>query len=112
LVADDAVNGAFVYGPGLADWHGHDLATCPVELWINDRLVKQGAGANALGHPVNALVWLANLLAGPLANATGGLKAGQIVTTGTCAGIWDAAAGDRAVARFGPCGAVELDFAR
>lgn len=112
LIADDAVNGAFVYGPGLADWSVHDLAACPVELWVNDRLVKQGVGANALGHPLNVMVWLANLLAGPLAKATNGLKAGQIVTTGTCAGIWDAEPGDRAVARFGPCGTAELAFAQ
>lgn len=110
LVADDAVNGAFVYGPAITDWANHDLAACPVELWVNDRLVKQGVGANALGHPLNVMVWLANLLAGPLAKATGGLKSGQIVTTGTCAGIWDAEPSDRAVARFGSCGTVELAF--
>lgn len=111
LVADGAVNGAFVYGPAVAGWADRDLAACPVELWANDRLVKQGIGANALGHPLNVMVWLANLLAGPLADATGGLQAGQIVTTGTCAGIWDAGPHDRAVAQFGPCGAAEVAFA-
>ena len=46
---------------------------------INGKKAGQGTGADVLGHPHNALAWLANHLA-----AEGkGLHAGQIVLTGS-----------------------------
>ena len=53
-----------------------------------------------LGDPVNALVWLANRLP----DQGRELKAGDVVTTGTAAGVAWCEAGDTAVAEFGPWG--------
>ncbi|MBM3572164.1 MAG: hypothetical protein FJX52_07350 [Alphaproteobacteria bacterium] len=114
LIADDGVNGAFVHGPAVTQWQPLDLAAWPVELKVDGKVVKAGVGANVMGHPLNALVWLANLLAGPTSPAAGanygGLRAGQIVTTGTCAGIFDAGPSDRAIARFGKLGETRVQF--
>ena len=56
--------------------------------------------------PLAALAWLAN---DRVAHG-GGLKAGEVVTTGTCTGIVHVGAGDSARADFGDLGAVELAF--
>ncbi len=48
LVADNAVHGAFVPGPGVADWRGLDLAAHPVTLFHNGTEAGRGRGANAL----------------------------------------------------------------
>ena len=57
-----------------------------------------------LGHPLNALTWLANAL-----NDRGlALRAGDCITTGVTTDIYLAEKGDRVVADFGPVGSVEL----
>ena len=60
-----------------------------------------------LGDPVNALVWLTNRL--PADGQS--LKAGDVITTGTAAGVAWCEAGDTAVADFGPFGEVSVSFA-
>jgi 2-keto-4-pentenoate hydratase len=68
--------------------------------------VAEGSGANVLGDPVEALVWLAN----DQRQRGDGLRAGQAVITGSCTGVNMAEAGDKARAEFGTLGAVELEF--
>ena len=59
-----------------------------------------------LGDPRNALTWLANTL-----SARGmGLKAGQIVTTGSAANVIKVNPGDTVVADFGDLGVTEVHF--
>jgi hypothetical protein len=49
-------------------------------MTINGAVKGRGTGERALGHPMNVLLWLANQQ-----SAQGrGLKAGEIVATGTC----------------------------
>ncbi len=106
LVADNAAHGALVLGAGLKDWRGLDLAAHPVTLFHNGREAGRGTGANALGHPLNALAWLANerVLDGR------GLKAGDVVTTGTVTPFIYVEAGDEVRADFGALGDVRLVF--
>jgi 2-keto-4-pentenoate hydratase len=40
----------------------------------------EGVGADLMGHPMNCLAWLAG---SPVAEAFGGLKAGQVVMLGS-----------------------------
>ena len=79
-VADCVGNGAFIAGPAIADWRGVDLGTIEVVLSHNGAERARGPAARILGDPLMAVVTLAN--AQPL--PAGGLKRGQIVTTGTC----------------------------
>ncbi len=106
LIADNAVHGAFVMGPGLADWGGLDLAAHPVTLFHNGREAGRGRGANALGHPLNALAWLADQ--GVLGGR--GLLAGDLVTTGVVTPIIYAEPGEEVRADFGALGEVRLRF--
>ncbi|MBI1893372.1 MAG: hypothetical protein HYS14_04600 [Candidatus Rokubacteria bacterium] len=65
-----------------------------------------GRGEAVLGHPLNALAWLAN----ELPKWGRSLKAGEFVTTGTCTDIYVAKAGDNIQADFGTLGSVEVVF--
>lgn len=79
LIADNAMNAGCVLGSPVADWRGLDLATLAGRMIINGEIVGQGIGGDALGHPLQALAWLANNLAGRGQM----LKAGDIVLTGS-----------------------------
>jgi 2-keto-4-pentenoate hydratase len=107
LLADDSCAAFFVLGPEAASWRGRDLAAHAVAARRNGALAATGSGANVLGDPWIALSWIANDLArrGP------GLKAGEVVTTGTCVTPVPIAPGDAVVADFGALGTVEARFA-
>jgi 2-keto-4-pentenoate hydratase len=76
-------------------------------MTINGAARGKGTGARALGDPMNVLLWLANQQ-----SAQGrGLRAGEIVATGTCTGLDSVAPRDRVRGDFGGLGAVEIVFA-
>ena len=106
LIADNGCHGAWVQGEPLNDWKAYDLPALAVRLIVNDEVVREGRGDMIMGHPINALTWLANRL-GRLGR---GLKAGDLISTGTCAEIYHAEAGERIRAEFGPVGSIELTF--
>ena len=107
LIADHAVHRGFIPGEAVAEWQQFDLASHEVQLWVNGELRQTGNGAVVLGHPLNALTWLANALSA----AGQGLQAGQVVTTGVCVDqVYDAQAGDVIRADFGVLGTVEVRF--
>lgn len=103
LIADNGVHARLVLGSPYTDWRRLDLATHPVRFLKNGQEEGQGTGANALGHPLTALAWLAS-------SAPTGLRAGQVITTGVVTPFLYAAPGDRLEADFGPLGAVRLDL--
>lgn len=102
-LADDMGNGAFITGTPVPDWRGIDLNGREVVLTLDGSEVARGPCAKVLGDPLMGVVGLAN--AQPL--PAGGLKRGQIVTTGTCITPMAMTAGDY-VADFGTLGRVEL----
>jgi 2-keto-4-pentenoate hydratase len=104
LIADCACAGFFVLGPAtVADWRQIDLVEHRVAAWVNGKLAREGKGANVLGDPRIALTWIVNEL-----SSTGDtLRAGQVVTTGTCVIPVGIVHGDHVVADFGVIGRVE-----
>jgi 2-keto-4-pentenoate hydratase len=107
LIADCACASWLVVGPDVAeDWRGIDLARHTVRAMVNGETVAEGTGANVLGDPRIALAWIANEL-----RALGvGLRAGEIVTTGTCVVPVPVRPGDRLAADFGALGVIEVGF--
>ena len=106
ICADCAFHAWFVLGPQVADWRGLDLAKQPVRAWKKDAVVAEGSGANALGDPRIALTWLANHL-----NARGlALKAGEVITTGTCVKPVDVIGGDTVVMDYAALGKMSAGF--
>lgn len=106
ILADGAGSGTIVYGPAIEDWKTRDIASQEATLSSNGRLRRKGTAAAALDHPMMPLTWLANEL-----SRTGiGLKAGQMVSTGTLTGMLAPKPGEDYVADFGPFGSVTLGF--
>jgi 2-keto-4-pentenoate hydratase len=106
VTADCGANIAFVSGPWRHDVRSLELKTHPVAITINGAVRGTGTGDRALGDPLNVLVWLANQQ-----SITGrGLKAGEIISTGTCTGLDPVRPGDRVQADFADLGLVEITF--
>jgi 2-keto-4-pentenoate hydratase len=104
LIADNGVHNRLVLGPGRDDWRGLDLAAHPVVFTRNGEEEGRGVGANALGHPLDALAWLAS----QGVSGGRGLRAGDLVTTGVVTPFIVAGPGDDLVADFGVLGQVDL----
>ncbi|HLS50926.1 MAG TPA: 2-oxopent-4-enoate hydratase [Burkholderiaceae bacterium] len=82
-VADNASSALFVLGDAAADPRQIDLSTVGMTLEKDGEPVLTGAGAAALGHPANAVAWLANTL-GRLGI---GLSAGEVILSGSLAAM-------------------------
>ena len=77
------MNEGLVVGPACASWRALTLSQLSLRVDINGAMVHQGIGGHPLGDPLFPLVWMANHLA-----ARGiTLRAGALVTTGSCNGI-------------------------
>ncbi|QPF84953.1 hydratase [Bradyrhizobium genosp. L] len=107
LIADNACAHLFVLGPATsADWRAIDLVEeRPVITLRGERYI--GHGKNVLGDPRVALAWCAN----ELRELGITLRAGEVVTTGTCHPPLPIAAGDAFAADFGAIGKVSVRFA-
>ncbi len=107
LIADVACACWYAIGPAArADWRARDLVQHGVAAYRNGVLAGQGSGANVLGDPRAALAWVAN----ELCTHGEGLRAGDVVITGTCLTPVPVSAGDNVKADFGDFGALELGF--
>jgi len=105
-VADNASCGVFVLGDRAVDPRRVDLGLCGMVLEKNGEIVGTGAGAAALGHPVNAVAWLANTL-GRLGIA---LKAGEVILSGSLAELVPVRAGDSLRVQIGGIGGCSVRF--
>ncbi len=106
ILVDNAWCDGVVLGPRLADWRALDLATTPASLRVNDEPPQASVTGAAMGHPLNALVWLANQRA-----ARGeSLDAGKIVMTGSTLQLRFAARGDRFAYEVAGVGTVEAEI--
>lgn len=107
MLADCFSNGVLVLGRACESWRGLDLLTQGITLKVDGKTIMTGDGAKVPGGgPVHALVTLAN---SPPA-WSGGLKAGQVVTTGSCTGMPPLGEGREVVADFGSLGDVRISF--
>jgi 2-keto-4-pentenoate hydratase len=82
LLADNISNHAYVRGNDVKVAGGLDLAKLRVRLAIDGEAVHEGVGGHASGDPLIPVIDYANRPCDLL----GGMKAGQIVTTGTLSG--------------------------
>ena len=63
LIADNGWNEGAVLGMPVTKWRNLDLGALRGVATINGSVVGEGVGAAALGHPLEALAWIANHLA-------------------------------------------------
>jgi 2-keto-4-pentenoate hydratase len=108
LIADNACAHDFVLGPAAtANWRNMDLVEHRALGTVTGKFQREGVGRNVLGDPRVALAWLANELSSN--NLT--LRAGDVVTTGTCLVPLEITPGDEVTVDFGVLGTVTARFA-
>jgi 2-oxo-3-hexenedioate decarboxylase/2-keto-4-pentenoate hydratase len=106
LIADDFFDAGCVLGEPVTDWPSLDLGAVVGVTCINGVEVGRGRGCDVMGHPFEALAWLANNLAGRGQS----LKAGQFVFTGSVVETKWLERGDRVQMRMEGLGEVEALF--
>lgn len=107
LIADSGANAEVVLGESVKDWSDVDLADHQVVVSLNgDQAAVGNTSVLYWADAVDAVVWLAN----HPAISRYGLKKGQIIMTGTFAGLIPISPGDEASADFGPLGKVFVRF--
>lgn len=106
LIADNACALLHVLGPAAEDWRGLDLAAARCTATVGARYDREGIGAKVLGDPRIALTWMVN----EMTRLGTTLRAGQFVTTGTCATPLAIEPGDAVTVDFGRLGTVSARF--
>ncbi|CAG9186430.1 2-oxopent-4-enoate hydratase [Cupriavidus pinatubonensis] len=105
-VADNASCGVYVLGDERVSPHALNLAACAMTLEKNGECVATGSGSAALGHPADAVAWLANTLGSfgiPL-------LAGETILSGSLAALVPVQAGDRLSMQISGIGSCTAQF--
>lgn len=105
-VADNASCGLFILGNNAVDPRKVDLATCGMVVEKNGSIISTGAGAAALGSPVNCVTWLANTLG----HFGIPLKAGEVILSGSLVPLVPVKAGDFMSLSIGGIGGASVRF--
>jgi len=106
LIADDFFHAGCVLGHPRTDWRKLDLMMIAGRTMINDVVLGQGVGADVMGHPFEAVAWLANNLAQRGRN----LCRGEFVLTGSVVETRWVNFGDRIVITIDGLGEVYASF--
>jgi len=105
-VADNASCGVLILGGRRKDPRHLDLALAGMLLEKNGELISTSTGASVQGSPVNAVAWLANTL-GRLGI---GLKAGEVILSGSQSPLVPVKAGDSLSCSVGGLGSTSVRF--
>ena len=105
-VADNASCGLFLLGEGAVKPRDIDLVTCGMVVRKNGEVLSTGAGAAALGSPLNCVSWLANTLG----RYDIPLKAGEIILSGSLVPLEPVVPGDEMELLVGGIGSAHVRF--
>jgi 2-oxopent-4-enoate/cis-2-oxohex-4-enoate hydratase len=105
-IADNASSGMYVLGSTPVSPRGLDLVTCGMVVWKNGEVLSTGAGAAALGSPLNCVAWLANTL-GARGEA---LLAGEVILSGSLVPLEPVRPGDVMQLRIAGIGEASVHF--
>jgi 2-keto-4-pentenoate hydratase len=106
-LADLSTHGGFIAGPACPGWENVDFSQERATLAIDGIVRVERTGSNTAGNLLRLLPFLANQGAA----RTGGLRAGQWITTGSWTGNTLATAGSTADVHFSTIGRVSVRFA-
>ena len=106
MIADLQMHGAFVYGPAHPAWREIDWTREQVTLAVDGMVRIERTGSNTAGDLLRLLPWLAN----EAAARTGGLRAGQWITTGSWTGNTPGGERSSVDVTFATLGRVTLRF--
>lgn len=105
ILADGSASGRYVFGAAIPGWR-EGLAALRVVLAVDGVVRREGSGADVMGDPLAPILWLTEARR----RRGGGLRAGEVISTGSCTGMLPIRAGQRAQARFGESAVVEIAF--
>ena len=105
ILADGSASGRYVFGGAIPNWRA-GLAGIEVRLEVDGREIRRGTGADVMGDPLRPLLWLAE----ERRRIGDGLRAGELVSTGSMTGMLPIRPRQRVVAHFGASATVEIDF--
>ncbi|MEM7541880.1 MAG: 2-oxopent-4-enoate hydratase [Pseudomonadota bacterium] len=105
-VGDNASCGVFVMGDKCVRPTELDLTTCGIVVSLNGDIISTGAGAAAMGSPINCVTWLANTL-GELGI---GLEAGEVILSGSLVPLQPVGPGDAIHMEIGGLGQCSARF--
>ncbi len=105
-ISDNAANGGIVMGDEKLDPKTTDMRWMGAIVSRNGEVEETGLGAGVLNDPAMGIAWLADRLA----NYGAGLKAGEIVLSGSFIRPVEATHGSVIEADFGPYGMVRCSF--
>ncbi len=105
-IADNASASHFVLGHKRVGLRNLDLVNCKMELNKNGSLVAQGIGADCLGSPLNATLWLVN----KIAQLGRPIQKGNVVLSGALGPMAEVAPGDKITAKVEGLGTVNINF--
>ncbi len=105
-LADNAQQRSFVLGAPVIAGSLPDLAAVEVRVRINDVEVATATGDAVLGHPYNAVAWLA----AKLAQFGETVRAGDYVMSGSFTRQFPLGSGDKITADFAGIGTVSASF--
>lgn len=104
-IADHFLNGAFVHGPVKKDWISLELPKAHVTLEVDGIVLIDAVGGHPAGDPLQPVVDLANHFRGDR-----GLKAGEVITTGSFSGLARIKAGQTVKVTVEGLGSVQARF--
>lgn len=110
LLADGIANQGLFLGPSVPEALNQRCEAFVITVEEPQALLLARDGKHPDGHPLRPLVWLANFLASRSSNGNQGLRAGQIVTTGSYAGVLDVPMATPLSVRFGELGTLSVQF--
>ncbi len=106
VIGDLQIHGGFVYGNAAPGWEDFDFSHETVSLDVNGKPEITNGSNAAGGDLLRLVVWLVN----EAQQRTGGLLAGQWITTGSWTGRTYLKQGDAARVNFGKFGSCSVRF--
>lgn len=106
LIADDFFGAGCVLGKPVYEWRSLPLTELAGSMRINGEVVGSGTGADILGHPFEALAWLANCVT----ERGTYLRAGEFVLLGSLVATRWVEKGDVVTVQVESLGRVEARF--
>ncbi len=106
LIGDLQIHGGFIYGNAASGWQDFDFTKETVSLSVNGKPEIMNGSNTAGGDLFRLVVWLVN----ETQQRTGGLLAGQWITTGSWTGRTYLKEGDAAEVSFGRFGNAAVRF--
>lgn len=105
ILADGSANGRYIFGDEIPNWRA-GLAQVTVVQEVDGTPRRHGSGADVMGDPLAPLLWLAE----ECRRHGHGLRAGQMISTGSTTGMFPAKPGQQIRAIFGSQAEVKVTF--